>query len=315
MNIVLGLVVEVLVITVPIFAVIGVGYLIRLKGIIGDKGVQGLNSIAYNIGLPALVILTVSQYSLTEIFDARILGVIYSAYFIYIAILFLAVNFTAIPGKTKGAFLVSSFRCNMAFIGFPIILSAYNSLALAKASLVVAFLMPLNIVVTVLLFKFYNKKERIEAGRLLREMATDPLVISAVLGIIISYINIDIPPVVSGVLDILSSMVIGLALLAIGASFHFFHIKKNIKLLSLISTAKLLVMPAIAFFVAEFVFGLQKVDRDIIVVLFSMPLAVAAYIMAKGYHSDSDMVSSALIVTSILSLVSISLWLTLLRVI
>ncbi|MGM0365150.1 MAG: AEC family transporter [Actinomycetota bacterium] len=316
MNSILSLALEVLGITIPIFAVIIIGYLIRVKGIISDAGVLGLNKIAYNIGLPALILISIAQYNLSEIFNARIIGVIYSSYLIYIIIIFAGAKFSREPGRVKGALMVSSYRCNMAFIGFPIIISAFGGLALAKASLVVAFLTPVNIVTTVLLFKIYNRREEgIKAGRLLRELAVDPLILSAVLGIIISYINISIPRAVSSVLDILSSMVIGLALLAIGASFRFFHIKSYIRLLVFISIAKLLVMPAIAFLMAEFVFKLNNVDRNVTVLLFSMPLAVAAYIMAKQYRSEADLVSSALIITTVISSVTVSVWLLVLKVI
>ncbi len=316
MNNISSLVLEVLGITVPIFVVIALGYLIRRKGIINDGGVQGLNKIAYYIGLPALILISIIQYDLSEIFDASILWVIYSAYFIYLIIIISAVIFTKMNGRAKGAFIVSAYRCNMAFIGFPIIISAYSGLALAKASLVVAFLVPVNIVSTVILFRIFDRsQESISKRKLLVDLALDPLILSAVLGIVISYVNIDIPRSVNSVLDILSSMVIGLALLAIGASFKFFHVRSNIKLLALISAAKLILMPAIAFIMAEFVFGLGSLDRNIVVILFSMPLAVAAYIMARQYRSDADLVSSSLIITTVVSSITISLWLLVLKLV
>ncbi len=316
MNGMVSLVLEVLGITLPIFAVIAVGYLIRRKKIIGDAGVQALNKIAYNIGLPALILVSIAQYDLSEIFNAPILGVIYSAYLVFVGLIFLGIHFSKQSDRIKGAFMVSSFRCNMAFIGFPIIIAAYSSLALAKASLVVAFLTPLNITLTVLLFKIYNRKqEGIRLGRMLRDLALDPLILAAVAGIILSYVNFDMPHALYRVLDIFSSMVVGLALLAIGASFRFFHVKSNIKILAVISAAKLLVMPAVAFLMAEYVFKIDIMDRNVVVLLFSMPLAVAAYIMAKQYRSDADLVSSALIITTIISCLSISAWLLLLRII
>ncbi|MDZ7837072.1 MAG: AEC family transporter [Actinomycetota bacterium] len=314
MKNIVGLVLEVLSITVPIFVVILIGFFLRRKKIIGDTAVSGLNRLAYNVGLPALIIISIIKYNLSEIFNFRIIVTIYSAYFAFLLVIMAVASFIKAPRKTRGALMVSSYRCNMAFIGFPIIISAYGNLALAKASLIVVFLTPINIITSVLIFKLFNRgEERIKVKKLIVDLLLDPLILSAAAGILISSIDINIPAPVNSVLDILSSMSIGIALLAIGASFRFFHIKSNIRALAFVSLAKLVIMPAIALFFAMVVFKLAPVDRNIIVVQFSMPLAVIAYVMAKQYHSDYDMVSSSLIITTILSSITISGWLLLLK--
>ncbi|MDD3777406.1 MAG: AEC family transporter [Actinomycetota bacterium] len=314
MNSIFSLILEVLSITVPIFVVILIGFFLRRKKIIGDNAVSGLNSLAYNVGLPALILMSIIQYNLSEIFNFKIIITIYCAYIVYLALILIVAALSKSTPRIKGAMLVSSYRCNMAFIGFPIIISAYGSLALAKASLIVVFLTPINVITSVLIFKIFNRtEEKIRIKKLLRDLLLDPLILSAVLGIIISSIGVTIPVAVNSVLDILSSMSIGIALLAIGASFRLFHIKSNIRALTLVSLGKLIIMPAIALAFAMLVFKVAPIDRNIIVVQFSMPLAVIAYVMAKQYHSDSDMLSSSLIITTILSSLTISGWLLLLK--
>ncbi len=309
-----SLVVEVLSITIPIFVVIVIGYLIRRKGIVTEKAVHGLNKIAYNIALPALIFITITKHSLAEIFNPGIIKVIYLSYAIFIVLIFLSVHFTKWPNNLKSAFIVTSFRCNMAFIGFPIVLSAYGELALAKASLVVALLVPINIFSSILIFKFYNKKEgKINVKKMLLGLLVDPLILSAVLGIIISYLNLNFPKPVSSVLDILSSMAIGIALIAIGASFRFFHVKANIKILSIISFVKLVLFPFLVLIISTFIFKIDIIDRNLLVVLFSMPLAVVAFIMGKEYESDFNFISSTLITTTVFSSITISGWLLVLK--
>ncbi len=311
-----SLVLEVLSITIPIFVVVAVGYFIRRKGVVTEKAVHGLNKIAYNIALPALIFITITRHSLAEIFNPGLIKVIYSTYAIYIFLVFLFVNFTRTSNKFKGAFIVSSFRCNMAFIGFPIVLSAYGGLALAKASLVVAFLVPVNIIASILIFRLYSKGEgKIIVKKMLLGFLVDPLILSAILGIIVSYLNFNFPQPVFKVLDILSGMAIGIALIAIGASFRFFHLKANIKALSIISFLKLILLPLIALAISTFVFKLDIIDRNLIVILFSMPLAVVAFIMGKEYRSDFNFISSTLITTTIFSSITISGWLLILKII
>lgn len=305
---------EVLSITAPIFIVIAIGFLIRKKNIISEDGVSLLNKLAYNIGLPSLIFLIITNYSLGDIFNVQIVKVIYLTYALLI-LLTILINFVIKrSGKTKGAIIVSSFRCNMAFVGFPIILAAYGDLALAKASLIVAFLIPVNIVATIIIFKFYNRREEgMGAGRLLLSFVKDPMIIGVISGILFSYFRIPVPEVFHESLDIISAMTVAIALLSIGASFRFVHLKNDFKIVSYAGFNKLILLPAVAFILSTFVFKVETFDRNVMVILFATPLAVAAYIMAKELRSNHQLLASALILTTIASALTISAWLLLFK--
>lgn len=305
---------EVINITTPIFIVIAIGFLIRKKNIISEDGVSLLNKLAYNIGLPSLIFLIITNYSLSDIFNVQIVKVIYLTYALLI-LLTILINFVIKrSGKTKGAIIVSSFRCNMAFVGFPIILAAYGDLALAKASLIVAFLVPVNIVATIIIFKFYNRREEgMRAGRLLLSFVKDPMIIGVISGILFSYFRIPVPEVFHESLDIISAMTVAMALLSIGASFRFVHLKNDFKIVSYAGFNKLILLPAVAFILSTFVFKVETFDRNVMVILFATPLAVAAYIMAKELRSNHQLLASALILTTIASALTISAWLLLFK--
>jgi predicted permease len=316
----LKILLEVISITFPIFAVIAIGFLIKRKGIIKDEHVPMLNKLTYDFGLSTLVFIEITKYKLGEIFDIGIIKVIYSTFFITLVIVFLSFFSLKINNKTRGAVIVSAYRSNMAFIGIPILLYAYGSLAAAKASVVIAFLYPFNIISTFLIFKFMDFREqqntqKISFRRLILEIITDPVIIAVILGLIISYFNFKIPDPVSKIFEILAGIAVPLALISIGSSFKFSHIKNNIKYLSIISFLKLIIMPLIALMLSIFIFGVEKLDRDVICILFGMPLAVATFIQSEKYFSDSDFISSALITTTIASAFTISAWLFILKLI
>ena len=305
---------EVISITAPIFIVIAIGFLIKKKNIISKDGVGLLNKLAYNIGLPSLIFLSITNYNLSDIFNVQIVKVIYLTYAVLI-LLTILINFVIRrSGKTKGAIIVASFRCNMAFVGFPIILAAYGNLALAKASLVVAFLVPINIMATIIIFKFYNRREEgIGIGGLLLSFVKDPMIIGVALGILFSYFRIPVPEVLHSSLDIISAMTVAIALLSIGASFRFVHLKNDFKMVSYTGFNKLILLPALVFIFSTFVFKVETFDRNVMVILFATPLAVAAYIMAKELRSNYQMLASALILTTIASALTISAWLLLFK--
>jgi len=305
---------EVIQVTAPIFIIIAAGFIIKKINLIKEDGVAILTRLAYNIGLPALFLLNITEYSLSEIFNVDIIKVIYSTYAAYFVVLLLLTFTVRRSRKTKGAFFVSSYRVNMAFVGLPIVWAAFGGLALAKATLVIAFLVPVNVISSIIIFKIFNRgEEKFEIKRLLRSVITDPIVIAAVLGIILSYFNIQLPGFITSSLDIISGMTVAVALLSIGASFRFDHLKNDLKIVSYIGFNKLILMPVLVFLAATYIFKMEVSDRNVVVMLFATPLAVAAYIMAKELRSNYNLVSSALIMTTIISAITISGWLLVLR--
>lgn len=319
MNNFLKIFLEVIGVTLPIFAVIAVGFFIKKKGIIKDQHVPLLNKLTYNFGLSSLVFLNIAVNKLKEIFDVNILKVIFPTYFLFLIIVFLSFYFLKIKNKTKGAAIVSTYRSNMAFIGMPVLLYAYGSLATAKASIVIACLLPLNILSTALFLRLLNtqdsKDRKTGIKKLVIEIITDPVIIAVIAGLIISYFSYEIPAPIFKFFEILASLAVPLALISIGASFKFSHIKSNIKYLSLISFGKLILMPLLSLVFSIFIFKIGNLDRDIICLLFAMPLAVATFIQSEKYNSDTDFVSSALITTTLISAVTITAWLFILRLI
>ncbi len=314
MNDFLKIFLEALGITIPIFVIIAIGFFIKKKGMIKEENVPFLNSLTYDFGLSTLVFVNITQYKVNEIFNVYTIKVIYSAFFIAILIIFFSFYFLKIENRTRSTLIVASYRSNMAFMGLPMLLYAYGPLAAAKASIVIAFLYPFNIISVILLFKlqYLNVKQndnKISYSKLVKEIVFDPVIIAVVLGLLISYFNLSIPKPLSKILEILAGMAVPIALISIGASFKFSNVKKNIKYLSLISISKLLIIPLILFLLFTYVFKIGKFDRDIVVMLFAMPLAVSALIQSKKYSSNSDLISSALITTTMFSAVTISAWL------
>ncbi|MCL5771171.1 MAG: AEC family transporter [Actinobacteria bacterium] len=315
MNFYIKTFLEVISVTIPIFSVIAIGYLFKNKGIIRETAVPALNKIAYYLGLTALVFTSIVKYNLKEIFNIGIVKTLYVTFAIFIVIVFLIVYFLKINKKTKGAFAISAFRCNMAFIGIPIIVSAFGEVAAAKTAIIIGFMTPVNIIFAIIFLKVLGGETgKNNYGKLLIDFIKDPLLIASILAIIISYFKIVIPKPVMDLLNILAGLAVPLALLTIGASFKLSHLKKNLKLLAPASFLKLIIEPAIAFFIGRYLFNISAVDISITVILFAMPLAVAAYIMGKEYDSDSDFISSSLIISTVSSAFTLTLWLFFMKI-
>lgn len=322
----------------PVFAVVGAGFILKKRSFLKDDYVPVLNKLTYNLGLSSLIFVEISGSSFSDIFNVGTLKVIISAYFAYIFIIFISIYFSRMDAKLKSAFIVSSYRNNMAFIGMSVLLYAFGSIATAKAGIVLAALTPIAIILTSVFLQSGNFKrgrsENTETGtgvpgqsenngirrknmvfQIIKASLLDPVIIAAVAGLLVSYFSIKIPEPVSNIFEIFSDIAIPLALLAIGASFKFSKMKSYIRPLAAISILKLILLPFIGLMFCLYVFKVDPMDRNVICVLFSTPVAVATYIQSVKYETDHDFISSAIVISTIVSALTMSAWLFILKII
>ena len=78
------------------------------------------------------------------------------------------------------------------------------------------------------------------------------------------------------------------------------------------SCIKLFLLPAVFLPIAALM-GFRNSEMIAILIMTGSPSTVAGYVMAKNMHADSVLTSNAVLLSTLLSAVSITLWLFLLR--
>ena len=58
----------VLTLTLPLFAVVGLGYLAARQGMLGDGAVRSLNAFVFYFALPALLVRTIARQEIADVF-------------------------------------------------------------------------------------------------------------------------------------------------------------------------------------------------------------------------------------------------------
>jgi hypothetical protein len=136
----------------------------------------------------------------------------------------------------------------------------------------------------------------------------NPVILSAIGGILFSLTGLRVPLVIDRSLDILSGLALPMALLLIGASlsFELMHLKMLRVLCS--SVIKLFLLPALGFTLYRL---LDVALQDYLpgLILLASPTATITYVMAKEMSGDTDFAVAALSTSTILSAVTFSLWL------
>jgi len=289
------------------------GYILKKVGMINDNFVSVSSKIVFNISLPALIFFQIADINLGEILNISQISFIYIGTLISFGVAWIIAEILTKSGRDKASFIQGSFRGNFAIVGLAIIANFYGVENLGKASLVLAFTIPLYNILSVIALTVPLRKEReLNYKNTLIEIAKNPLIIAVLAAIPFSYLRIRIPEVVHTTGNYLSALSLPLALIGIGGFLSFKDITKENSLTIISTSLKLVIIPLTAT-IAAYLLGFSGMDLGIIFILFACPTAIASFIMAEAMGANSRLAANILLLSTLASVVTMTLGLFILK--
>jgi predicted permease len=298
---------------VPVFLIVALGYILKKLGMINENFVTVSSKIVFNISLPALIFFEIVDINLEEVLNIGQISFIYIGTLISFGIAWIIAEAIAKSGRDKASFIQGSFRGNFAIVGLAIIVNYYGVENLGKASLVLAFTIPLYNVLSVIALTLPFRKERqLNYKNTLIEIARNPLIIAVIAALPFSYFSIRIPEVIQTTGNYLAALALPLALIGIGGFLSFGDVTKESSLTIISTLLKLVVIPLTAT-IAAYLLDFSGMDLGIIFILFACPTAIASFIMAEAMGANSRLAANILLLTTLASVVTMTLGLFILK--
>ncbi len=145
----------------------------------------------------------------------------------------------------------------------------------------------------------------------LREIARNPLIIGTVAGLVANVVGLRLPEFVATTLQRIGVAALPLGLMAVGAGLKLGGLKAAPKLAAVFLALRHAVLPAIALAISA-ALAMPPEQRAIIVLFAALPTASSAYVLAARMGGDAGFVAGLVTVSTVLGMISIPLWLTLL---
>jgi predicted permease len=317
---------DVLVVCLPVFAMMGLGKLLELRGQLGPERRSFVNWLVYYFALPALIFAEVSQQRFGSFLNPALTLWPLAA---VMALALLTMGLARVlryRGSFAAAFVFCTFWANVTYMGFPLCQNAFGTEGLAKAAIYNALVMPCFIMLGYTLIGFYGASGAMTWRRKLKLALLNPVVIAAILGVGVASGAerlrdaegvLMVPVAVQGMialvgafLKLVGSMGLPMALLAIGASIHWQQAKAHLGALAYTVTAKLVLLPLITFVGVRLFFPeTDSVAMAVAVILGATPSSIASYVVSCQMGVEEGFVSSALVATTVLSTLTLPLWL------
>lgn len=260
---------------------------------------------------------SIAKSSLTTYFNFSVIAVTLSSIMIICAAAWAVSMILCIEAGQIGTFIQSSFHGNLGYIGLAVSYYYLGDKGFVSASIIAGFTMIMQNILAVFVLTYTDKdKNRVTFNtvrykiRPFLKVMKNPVIISAIAGILFSLTEIQIPVVIGRSFDILSGMALPTSLLIIGASLSFDVVKFQIKPVLISSLIKLLILPGTGFILYRSI-HLTPQEYAPGLILLASPTATLTYVMAKEMNGDADFSVAAISASTLLSAVTFFLWLNL----
>ena len=298
--------------TLPVFLVIVVGKLLNKFGLFSKEFASMTDKFVFKAALPILLFKDISEMDFTKDFDVKFVAFC-AVVTVCMFLLVWAVALLLVKDKTMvGSFAQGAARGSAAILGIALATNIYGSSGLAP--LMIFSAVPLfNILsVIILTFSAQHGERKVDIAKILKNIITNPIILGILAGVPFSLLDISLPTVITATVDTVAKTATPMALLAIGASFSMAEAKKKLAQSLWASFIKLFALPAIFLPVAVFL-GFRDSALVAILVMLGSPTTVTSYVMAKNMDNDGVLASNIVMLATLLSSVSVTFWVFLLR--
>jgi len=296
---------------IPIFIVIILGLVARQKGFITQDFLNQANRLVYYIAIPAMIFSSIAKAALNTQMNFTVIAITLVSLFIIAVIALVTTRFLKIKRSSKGSFIQSSFHGNLGYIGLAVVFYYLGDGGFVKAAIISGFVMILQNIMAIIVLQYHsgNDNSRSRMSDTVKKTMANPVILSALAGMLFSLLNIPIPLIIDRALKILTGMALPLALLIIGASLSFEKLKPRFLNVVISSFLKLIAAPAMGFTLFRLL-SVQPADYLPGLILLAAPTATLTYIMAKEIGGDPDFAVAAISICTIMSGLTYGLWLS-----
>ncbi|HEX6684842.1 MAG TPA: AEC family transporter [Candidatus Limnocylindrales bacterium] len=292
----------------PLWTITALGWAAARFGWFDPAAQRALTSFAFHLAIPAVIFTTLAKLPVGELPVVPLAAFAASAALIFV--LAYAVSRFVVKGERRERIIaaMASSYVNSGNLGIPVAVYVLHDVSLVVA--VVAFQ---TIVVTPLIVGAIDVSSDQRWRRIAWLPLRVPVVTASLLGTLITVTGLALPNVVLRPLEILGGAAAPLALFALGMSLHMPDGRPSLRRpeLGVVAVAKLVLQPLAAYSAARWLFQLDGTDLIAVTIFAGLPTAQNTFVYATQYNVPNGLSRDAVLVTSVLSLLSLSviLWL------
>ena len=300
---------------VPVFLVIGAGYVSVWRGLMSDAAIDGLMTFAQQFAVPCLLFAALWRLDLGQSFDPRLIAAFYTGSLTGFALGFFGARM--VFGRDLEDAVAIGFTClfaNSLLLGLAITERAYGADALEANYVIVALHSPICYGVGITAMEIVRARgtpARHLPAKVLGAMFRNNLIVAICLGAGFNLLGIGLPGPVVDALDMMIRTALPAALFGMGGVLYRYRPEGDLRIILYVCVVSLVVHPTITYGLAR-LFDLQTPALRSAVVTAAMAPGINAYVFANMYGRAKRVAASSVLIATALSIGTVWVWLAVL---
>lgn len=302
----------------PVFLVIGFGYVAARWLGFKDASVDGVMHFAQGFALPLLLFASIARLDMSRAYDTGLMLSFYIGAFAGFAAGFFAGRLLfGRPVTDSIAFGFVGLFSNSLLLGVPITERAYGTAALEGNFAIISIHAPVFYAFGITLMELARSRGLgLSAVTLTRQVArailTQPLVIGILCGFVVNLSGVALPGIAWSAIDMVIAAALPAALFGLGGILYRYKPEGDFRSIAILSAVSLALHPGITWALGRLVFDLDDAALRSAVLTAAMAPGVNAYVFANLYGVAKRVAASTVLVATGGSIASIWLWLQIL---
>ena len=298
--------------TLPVFLGMVAGYALGQWGFLPPEFCRASDKLTFKITLPIMLFLDMGCVDILHDLQPKFVLFCFGATFIGILVVWAGAKRFLKDKSLVGEFVQAGYRSSAAVLGVAFIQNIYGNAGMAP--LMILGSVPLFNIFAVLILMLESPQQRgiPTPKQLLRGVATNPILLGIVSGTVYALLPFTLPAVLTKTLNNIASVTTPLALLSIGASFEG---AKAIKKLGPTLAAAFIKTVGLAavFLPCAVALGFRDEELIALLIMLGSPTTPSAYVMSKNMGHEGVLTSRCIALTPLLSALTLTGWIFLLR--
>ncbi len=301
----------------PLFTLIGFGYVAGRYKKIPIEGLAWLNYFIIYFSLPALFFRLLAATPMNQLSNS---GFLVRTSLVTLAVFLLcfciARFYKRVDSQVATIQGFSGAYGNIGYLGPPLVIAAFGPEAGVPLALIFCIDNSMHFTLAPLLMALGGKSKQtwlLMVCGIFYRIFTHPFIVATIFGITAAWFQFEVPKPIDSVLVLLASAAAPCALFAMGVTAALRPLKRVPIELFYLVPVKLLIHPLLMYLVLKPMASLDEVWLYTAVLLAALPAATNVFVIAQQYGVWEERASSAVVVSTFLSIFTLTAYLYLAR--
>ncbi len=291
-------------ITLPVFAMVFIGLVLKRVGWIDQGFVATASALVFKATMPTLIFLSLIKADIETAFHPWLM-----AYFALATLASFLVSWAwalwRVSHADRGVYVQGAFRGNCGIVGLALAANMYGDYGLSAGGLLLGVVILSYNVLSVIVLAAYRPGKEANWRSIAKHVARNPLILAVMAALPFATLEIGLPGWLMTSGEYFASLTLPLALICIGATLSVSALRQSHGPAVGASLLKMVTLPVLAT-AGAWLAGFSGRELGLLFLFFASPTAAASFVMVKAMGGDAKLAANIIAISTLMASLTVT---------